>query len=60
LTYEDIELEAEANVVIEGGKVLAAVLPETSAGYEIIGMVSGLLVALGAGIKELTDKKVRV
>lgn len=59
LTYESIKLEAQASVVIEGGKVLAAELPETSAGYEVLGMLSGILVAVGAGIKELTDKKVR-
>ncbi len=60
LTYEGIKLEAEASVVIEGGKVLAAVLPETSAGYELIGMLSGLLVFLGAGIKELSEKRIKL
>ncbi|MCA9390499.1 DUF11 domain-containing protein [candidate division WWE3 bacterium] len=60
LTYKDIKLNAEATVVIESGSVLAAnTLPETSAGYAIIGLMSGLAISVGAGLKELSDKMLK-
>ena len=59
LTYKNTKLHAEATVLIQNGKILAAsTLPETSSGYEIIGLVSGLSISIGAAIKMLVDKKI--
>lgn len=68
LEFEGISMEDEADVIIFEGDVsgvqdeMPKVLPATASGddWYWMGLVAGLALAIGAGLKEFSDKKIRL